>query len=153
MFPKIECRFCIITWMFPFCGVFFATHLFPTAMNAFPWPILAPGALRWPFQRGGKIRNASRGWWRSRHQIVVCRFRKTDVLAVYDCVKCHSDLVQLCPDYTPKLILYKMHMLYVYKMLFRDSFYRGFAWPSIKCPPELPILSFYRELPSQHQKW
>jgi hypothetical protein len=35
---------------------------------------------------------------------------------------------------TPKLILYKMHMLYVYKMLFRDSFYRGLAWPSIKCP-------------------
>ena len=54
--------------------------------------------------------------------------------------------------HTPKLFLYKMHMLYVYKMLFRDSFYRGFAWPSIKCSPELPIFLFYRELPSQHQK-
>ena len=42
------------------------------------------------------------------------------------------------PFYTPKLILYKMHMLYVYKMLFRDSFYRGFAWPSIKCPSRAP---------------
>ena len=40
--------------------------------------------------------------------------------------------------YTPKLILYKMHMLYLYKMLFRDSFYRGLAWPSIKCPSRAP---------------
>ena len=41
-------------------------------------------------------------------------------------------------QHTPKLILYKMHMPYVYKMLFRDSFYRGLAWPSIKCPSRPP---------------
>ena len=39
---------------------------------------------------------------------------------------------------TPKLILYKMPMLWLYKMLFRDPFYRGLAWPSIKCPSRAP---------------
>ena len=37
--------------------------------------------------------------------------------------------------HTPKLILYKIYMLYIYKMLFRDSFYRGLAWP---CPSRAP---------------
>ena len=40
--------------------------------------------------------------------------------------------------HTPKLILYKMPMLWLYKMLFRDPFYRGLAWPSIKCPSRAP---------------
>ena len=51
--------------------------------------------------------------------------------------------IQLIEPYiynTPKLILYKMHMLYVYRMLFRDSFYRGLAWPSIKCPSRAPYI-------------
>ena len=39
---------------------------------------------------------------------------------------------------TPKLILYKMPMLWLYKMLFRDPFYRGLAWLSIKCPSRAP---------------
>ena len=32
------------------------------------------------------------------------------------------------------LFLYKMNMLYAYKMLFRGSFCRELAWSSIKCP-------------------
>ena len=36
--------------------------------------------------------------------------------------------------------IHKMHMLYVYKMLFRGSFYKELDWPSIKCPSRAPYL-------------
>ena len=40
----------------------------------------------------------------------------------------------------PSIKIHKMHMLYVYKMLFPGSFYKELDWPSIKCPSRAPYL-------------
>ena len=70
-------------------------------------------------------------------------------------VRNQKDVLQHHGSTKPRsLFLFTMHVHYVHKKLFRDSFFiehlLGRLW---NAPPELHTLSFYRELPSQHQRW